>query len=393
MSKIMFFCIPATGHTNPTIRVVEELTRRGHQVRYYSFNQFREKIEAAGAHFISCDEFLPAVDERAAARLKHVSTTEMTVQDFAITARLDPILTRDVQSFRPDCIVSDSVCFWGKLIAKKFNLPLVCSTTTFAFNRYSSQYISNSPRELLDIILGVPRVNRALKKLRPLGYHVKSALSIVQNDNDTDTIVYTSRGFQPCADTFSDHYAFVGPSVREVSKAPRSPRPQIYVSLGTVLSNPDFYRNCIAGLKQLNADVILSIGRDTPVADLGPLPDNIRAFLYVDQLDVLSRADAFITHCGMNSVNEALFMGVPLVMFPQTGEQKAVARRTAELGAGTTLADASPAGIRAAVEAVLQDESYRRHAEQLSAEFRACPGAAGAADFIEKIIAASPVSH
>lgn len=387
MSKIMFFCIPATGHTNPTLRVVEELTRRGHQVRYYSFNQFREKIEAAGAEFISCDEFLPEVDDHAAARLKRVSTTEMTVQDFAITARLDPMLTRDVQAFRPDCIVSDSVCFWGKLIAAKFNLPLICSTTTFAFNRYSSQYISNSPRELLDVILGMPRINRALKKLRPLGYHVKSALSIVQNDNDTNTIVYTSRNFQPCADTFSDRYAFIGPSVRDVPKAPRGPRPLVYVSLGTVLSNPDFYRNCIAGLKDLNADVILSIGRDTPIAGLGALPDNIRAFPYVDQMDVLSRADVFISHCGMNSVNEALYMGIPLVMFPQTGEQKAVARRAAELSAGLSLTDDSPTGIRAAVETVLQDDSFRRHAEQIGVEFRTCPGAAGAADFIEKIIA------
>ena len=36
MSNVMFFNIPAHGHTNPTITVVEELVERGHQVRYYS---------------------------------------------------------------------------------------------------------------------------------------------------------------------------------------------------------------------------------------------------------------------------------------------------------------------------------------------------------------------
>lgn len=35
MSKIVFFCIPAYGHTNPTIPVVQELTKRGHEVWYY----------------------------------------------------------------------------------------------------------------------------------------------------------------------------------------------------------------------------------------------------------------------------------------------------------------------------------------------------------------------
>ena len=57
MSKIVFFCIPAHGHTNPTLGVVRELVSRGHQVWYYSYNIMREKIESAGATFISCDDY------------------------------------------------------------------------------------------------------------------------------------------------------------------------------------------------------------------------------------------------------------------------------------------------------------------------------------------------
>ena len=49
MSKIVFFCIPAHGHTNPTLGVVKELVNRGHEVWYYSYDTFKEKIEKAGA--------------------------------------------------------------------------------------------------------------------------------------------------------------------------------------------------------------------------------------------------------------------------------------------------------------------------------------------------------
>lgn len=35
MSKIVFFCIPAHGHTNPTIEVIRELVARGNEVVYY----------------------------------------------------------------------------------------------------------------------------------------------------------------------------------------------------------------------------------------------------------------------------------------------------------------------------------------------------------------------
>lgn len=56
MSKIVFFCIPAYGHTNPTLPVVRELVQMGNEVYYYSFLEFKDRIEAAGAHFIGCDD-------------------------------------------------------------------------------------------------------------------------------------------------------------------------------------------------------------------------------------------------------------------------------------------------------------------------------------------------
>ena len=53
--NIAFFCIPAHGHTNPTLAVVRELTARGHIVRYYTTEAFRAKVEAAGAVFVPFD--------------------------------------------------------------------------------------------------------------------------------------------------------------------------------------------------------------------------------------------------------------------------------------------------------------------------------------------------
>lgn len=43
MVKIAFFCIPAYGHTNPTLEVVRELIKRNHEVHYYSYNMMKEK--------------------------------------------------------------------------------------------------------------------------------------------------------------------------------------------------------------------------------------------------------------------------------------------------------------------------------------------------------------
>ena len=130
-------------------------------------------------------------------------------------------------------------------------------------------------------------------------------------------------------------------------------------------------------------DVVISCGRSVDVASLGELPENIRVYPYVNQPEVLSRANVFLTHCGMNSVSESLYMGTPMVFFPQTNEQRAVARRAGELGAGLPLKGEGAADIRDAVRAVLAQESYAASAMACARDFRAAPGAAGAADFIE----------
>ena len=77
-------------------------------------------------------------------------------------------------------------------------------------------------------------------------------------------------------------------------------------------------------------------------------------------------------------------MATPLVLYPQTNEQKAVAKRTVELGAGLLLEDDSAAGIRAAVTKALQDASFRKGAEEACEDFRQADGRKAAADFIEQ---------
>ena len=385
MKRIACFCIPAHGHTNPMLPVAAELVRRGNAVRFYSFREFEEKIRSTGAAFVACDAFLPELTEQETAGLKRVSTTEMSIQDIRITLRMDSFLKEEFTAFQPDVVYTDSVCFWGKLNAWKHRVPMVVSTSTFAFNQMSSQYMKNSPGELADMILGLPRISKELRTLEPYGYHVRSALALVQSDNDTDSVVYTSRRFQPYAESFSDHYAFVGPSLFSgVRPEKEKARPLVYISMGTVINDrPDFYRSCIEALRDLDIDVILSCGRATDPGLLGTLPENVRAYPYVDQLDVLSRADVFLTHCGMNSVSESLYMATPMVLYPQTGEQRAVARRVVEIGAGALLRDDSAAGIRSAVQEILGSSAYARAAAACSADFRACSGAAGAAEFIE----------
>ena len=288
MSRIVFFCIPAWGHTNPTVEVVRQLTAMGHQVRYYSFAPFREKLEEAGAEVVCCDDAIPPAPKDLDKKLGRdfAALVEMVTET---TLTLEGKVCRELEEFKPDVVVSDSVCFWGKLFAKKLDIPYVCSTTTFAFNQHSAQLMKPKAGELLRSLLGIPRIGRKMALLRQHGYPVEKVTDLIQNDNETDTIVYTSREFQPMAKTFSEHYAFVGPSVPEREEpVPVRSRPLVYVSLGTVMHDRKrFCKNCVTALADMDVDAILSVGTAENLEVLGQMPSHIQAAERVDQLAVL----------------------------------------------------------------------------------------------------------
>ena len=389
MSKIVFFCIPAHGHTNPTLGVVRELISRGHQVWYYSYNIMREKIEAAGATYISCDDYdleqkLSAKDATRVGKDLAFSTKILV----DTTLALDDKVCREMAELNPDCIVADSMALWGKAVALKLGIPFVSSTTTFAFNQHSAKIIKQGLGDLFKMLFAIPQTSKQVKRLKDKGYPVKSILDIIGNDDNTHTIVYTSPEFQPCSETFSEKYAFVGPSICSATETIEKNRDKlIYISMGTVNNDMmPFYKTCIAALANTDYQVIMSVGNFVSIEGFGELPENISIFSHVDQIAVLEKADVFVSHCGMNSVSESLYFEVPLVMLPQTSEQKGVAERVLQLGAGIKIDKSNGDSVLRAINKILKDSTYKQNAIKIAEGFKNSSGAKGAADKITEVL-------
>lgn len=392
MGKLVFFCIPAHGHTNPTLGVVKELISRGHQVWYYSYNMMREKIQQTGATFISCDDY--DVEQKLTGREstrvgKDLAFSTKLLVD--TTLALDDKVCREMEELKPDCIVGDSMALWGKAVAMKLDIPFVSSTTTFAFNQHSAKILRQGTGEMLKMLFSLPKTSRQVKRLRDRGYPVKNFLDIIGNDQNTHTIVYTSPEFQPFSETFSEKYAFVGPSIRDATEEIEKTREKlIYISMGTVNNDLlSLYKACISALSNTDYQVILSVGQLVPMEGFGPLPENISVYPHVDQIAVLKKADVFVSHCGMNSVSESLYFTVPLVMLPQTAEQRGVARRVAQLGAGIILDKWDIASILSAIQKLLNEATYKEQAAELAKGFQRCRGAKAAADKILQVCGCS----
>ncbi|WP_165253297.1 glycosyltransferase [Paludisphaera soli] len=100
---------------------------------------------------------------------------------------------------------------------------------------------------------------------------------------------------------------------------------------------------------------------------------------------MLGRAALAVTHAGLNTVLDALSLGVPMLAVPVADEQPRTAARVAWAGAGEALLPfgrLTPEAMRSAISRVLRDPSYRRAARRIQSSIPGC-GAPKAAELIE----------
>ena len=166
--------------------------------------------------------------------------------------------------------------------------------------------------------------------------------------------------------------------------------PTVYFTLGTVfnLESGDLFQRVLAGLRELDVDVVATVGRQIDPAELGPQTKRIRVERYLPHSTVLPRCAAVVSHGGSGTVLGALAHGLPSVLLPMGADQPLNAARCAELGVARVLdaLRATPEDVAEAVSSVLAEPSYRAAAERVRDEIRALPGPEHAVGLLERLV-------
>ncbi len=391
MSKVVFLGFPGHGHINPTLPVVAELLRRGEQILYYASEDFQPSIERTGATFCDYGQGLPLEPPDSEKPLQVVQRLMETGQ--IILARILP----DVKAIQPDYLIYDSLSAWGGYLGQILGIPTISSVPGILT---TARLVFSDPLNLLNMVgmqlTGHAYIARAqaIAKLLSEKYPIrKPGVMDVFFSPGMLNIIYTSKAFQPFADTFdAQRYKFVGPSLLPRPEASAFPfeklqnKPLLYISLGTALNKrADFYRQCFDAFASSDFQVVLAIGRQVSREVLGRIPSNFLVEAFVPQLEILQRARLFLTHGGMNSVNEALYYNVPLIVVPQGEDQPWIAKRVADLGAGKMLSNnqISVERLRRMAQEILIQPAYAQAAAIIGESLRTAGGYQKAADEIE----------
>ena len=395
MAKIAYIGLPAHGHTNPTLPIMQELVQRGHEVLYYNAESFRHKVAPTGVDFRLMPEPLPTQREISEALHEFINAARIIS---GMSRHLTHFLIDELGREQPDLVIYDSVAMWGYIAARVNKIPQICFITTFVLDGSQNAIGIGTMLRFLGSIL--PHAFKLLRWRRSMAREFGSQNSGGITEYADLNLVFTSREFHPENSFIDDRFRFVGPSINLQTRDGEFPFEQlnaeqkkVYISLGTVNHlNNAFYQTAFTAFADYPAQFILSVGHNTPIDRLGHIPANFIVRNYVPQLEILQHVNAFITHGGMNSTHEGLYYGVPELVVPSHFEQLLNGKRVAQTGAGILLGDRRPYGqvtaqqLREGLDRLLNDSSYRVEADKIGRTLQNAGGYLKATDLIEAYV-------
>jgi UDP:flavonoid glycosyltransferase YjiC (YdhE family) len=370
--RVLCSCLPGFGHFHPMVPLARAVTEAGHEVAFATAPRFSERVVAPAGFLAFPAGVSPVVVEEETAGLPEVAALgPRDVWPFGAhmfagvaAARKVPDLVEVVERWDPALVVHGAIDFAGPVAAARAGLPSV-----------NHGVGALQPREFWELSGGVvgPLWDQWGVEPGPLGGMFRYLyLDVCPPSFQSSDIamVPVRHPLRPVPfDTPTG-----GELPRWVASLPD--RPTVYVTLGTIFNaTPSLFETLLDGLREEPFNVIVTVGPDRDPEELGLQPDNVRVERYIPQSLLFPYCDAVVCHGGSGTVLAALSWGLPLLVVPQGANQFWNAERCAELGLGALLAesDISPAAVRGAVHALLEEPRYRAAAGRIRDEIARMP--------------------
>jgi MGT family glycosyltransferase len=305
---------------------------------------------------------------------------------------------------RPDVIVYDYTFFPAIAISEKLQIPRVAIYHSglpfleypippigfaFKYGAYSQDKFNN----LRQLILKMERTLK-LKYEKIIKQTILTNFILSPNSNFLN-IINTIKEAEYPRNNLTDNILFTGPSIQATSDHNENPffdkkdKKLIYISLGTVFNkNSELFIKIINSIKYEVCEILVAAGASYNKLKEVSFDANVHIEKFVPQVNVLYQADVFITHGGKNSINEALKIGVPMILFPVGGEQQYNAQLVEFINTGIdfgNIRDSFTAQqLTEAIERLLGDKTIVSSVKKLSEKHQNSDGAIIAYDEISQ---------
>jgi UDP:flavonoid glycosyltransferase YjiC (YdhE family) len=368
--RLLVTFVGGLGHLAPLLPVARAVREAGHEVAIAGSGGLVPRIEEAGFTAFATSprphhDQSPVSEGRTPLEVMDARATELEfVDNFADRgARRMALAVPDViRSFGPDLVLRDETDLGTTIAAELLDVPVATHLVLAAGLLVRPELVA--PR--LDVV-------RAEHGLPPDPALTRLTSGVVLSD--------AAPSFRSPSSPLPLRPTYYRPSDGSAGTpggaAARGGRPSAYVTLGTIFNTAsgDLFERILAGLGDLDVDVVATVGRGTDPADLGPQPAHVRVERFLPQGDVLPHVDLVVSHGGSGSLMAALAHGLPSLLLPLGADQPHNATRAEELGVAATLdaATVRPEEVGARARAVLVDGAMRARCRAIAGEMHALP--------------------
>lgn len=364
--KVLAACVPAAGHVTPMLPLLRSLVDGGDEVVVATCAPVASAVASTGArvHTIPGElgEWFGRLGERIKgapgdglppARIEHYFVPRLFAE-IGADAMIDEALAAGT-ALRPDLVVFDSYALAGPVVAAVLGVPAVHHSIGALF----------APEIVGLCADAVSPLWRSLDQQPPrdAGLYQGLTLTICPPSLEAGLVPGEQLALRPA----------------ELPSHPRQPaaRPLVYVTLGTLWSDPDVFRTVLDALADEPVDVVATVGRDHDPAGLGQVPENARVERFIPQAELLPRCAVVAHHAGAGTMFGALAHGLPQLALPQAADNFKNAELLRRSGAGRALmpAEVTTETVRLAVKTLLEEPSYLEAAATVASEIAVMPSA------------------
>ena len=401
-------CPEMAGHFNASLSLAQEVARRGHSVTVITSPCVREKVERAGLGFapVGVKEEAEGVVRKRLDRLAKLRGSAALFYTGVLLAKASHVLFRDLPAILDhedfDGLILDQVCPAAAVLSERRGLPyvVICNALPVHYDpvcpppptlwKYREDLLGRVRNRLLGWTL--PPVYNLLTGATRVGVS-PLMLCFEEPRHGLAHIAQQPAFFDFPRKGLPAYFHYSGPwHEPSRDRSVEFPwewldgRPLVYGSMGTIQNGIEqVYRAMADAVRELDVQLVIALGGVDRKLDI-ELPPNVLVVPFAPQLLLLERATAAITHAGYNTAIECLAQGVPMVCLPVTNDQPGVARRVEWLGAGEVLPirRVNAQRLRALLQRVLREPSYREASLRCRDEIRKVNGLARAAAVIEQ---------
>lgn len=378
------------GHFGPLLPFARALVGAGHEVRVVAPASYAGAVAKAGFAHEPCADAPPELIGPVMGRLPTLAFEEaddLVVRE--VFARIDaqaalPAVIATIERWRPDLVIRESAELASLAAANRAGVPhvQVCIGMHEVVSRFAGAI--GDPLDELGRLAGLVdgRLSAALAS--------ETILSLVPEVLDRagrQVGAAESDGF------LRFHEASLPTSGHHLPDWGNPEAPLVYATFGSVTGSlPPFagvFRDALDALADVEARVLMTVGRKLDPATLGPLPPNVRVEQWCPQDAVLEQAAAMLGHGGFGTTMGALTAGVPQVVVPLFSFDQVVnGEHVAGVGAGLTVERGPTSVERAAAQVprLLEDPAYAAAARHIATALDNLPPATDAVPILTGLV-------